>query len=711
MTECEYKVTGMSCAGCAARVEKSVAALPGVAAVMVSLPTASMVVRGEGVESEAVVAAVRRLGFGAEAVAADAAPEPTAAVQAAAGARRALGSLLLALPLVAVHLAYHGQLIGAWLQLALVLPIVWLNRAFFIKGVKALWHGGPSMDTLVALGSGVALADGAVNLAMGTPGEVYFESAGMILAFVSVGKWLEGRATQRTGRAVEKLAALLPATATLLRNGSEAEVPTESLHAGDLVLVRPGERIPVDGAVVQGVSCVDEAALTGESMPVDKSAGAEVYAGTVNGEGALRVRVTRSRADYALSAVIRLVRKAAAEKAPMARLADRLAAVFVPLVLALACGTAVVWGMVGDWDFALTRAVAVLVISCPCALGLATPVAIMAGAGRGAEWGVLFRSGRALEAAGRADCVVLDKTGTLTVGKPVLTDVLPAPQVSRDELLAVAAAVETDANHPLAAAIRREASDVPYAGGHIQVPGRGVRARVQGVECAVGNAALMRELGVAVEEAEGVSAQGKTLLYVARGGAWMGTLALADAPRPTAAAAVRALGAAGLRVLMLTGDHLPTAQAIAADLGVREVHADALPADKANLVRSLQSRGEHVAMVGDGINDAPALVSADVGIAIGAGTDVAMESAGIVLMRSDPMDIVRAVALSRAIVRKIRQNLFLALVYNVLAIPLAAGVFYPICGLLLPPVAAAAAMGMSSISVVLNALRLRKFTC
>lgn len=703
-----FNVTGMSCAGCAARVEKCVAALPGVSAVQVNLLAKSMKVSCEGCEAEVIAAAVRRIGFGAEEVQPEeAAPEPPTAESERLGRRAAL-SVLLLLPLVVVHFAVHGEA-STWAQLALALPIVWLNRAFFIKGMVALRHGGPGMDTLVALGAGVAMADGLVHLVAGTPGAVFFESAGMILAFVSIGKWLEARATQRTGRSLEKLSGLLPTVATLVRQGEELSVPAESLKRGDVVLVRPGERVPADGQVVQGESAVDEAALTGESMPVPKTAGAAVYAGTVNQHGALRVRVACARAEYALSGVIRLVRAAAADKAPVARLADRMAAVFVPLVLVLACLTAAVWVAVGSgWDFALARAVAVLVISCPCALGLATPVAIMVGAGRGAEWGILYRSGAALEAAGRATCVVLDKTGTLTCGEPRVTDVLPG-SISREELLQVAAALEADANHPLAKAIRREAPAPMYASGHTYLPGRGVRAMVQGELCAAGNAAYMRELGVQVSEQPQLMEEGKTLVHFARGGQWLGTLGIADAPRPSAAAAVRALRDMGMRVLMLTGDHERTARAIAAEVGVDEVHAEMLPADKEALVRRLQSEGAAVAMVGDGINDAPALTRADVGIAIGAGTDIAIESADIILMHSEPADIARAVALSRAALRSIRRNLFLASVYNILAIPLAAGVLYSTCGLLLPPGVAAAAMGLSSVCVVTNSLRLRRF--
>lgn len=707
MKEQIYSVSGMSCAGCAARVERTVAALPGVIAVQVNLLAKSMRVCGEGVEDSAVQAAVRRIGFAAEPERAEVEPQKTGPRLG----RRAAVSLLLLVPLVVAHVAlHHGPAWGAWVQLLLVLPIVWLNRSFFVRGIAALRHGGPGMDTLVALGAGVALVDGVVQVLLGSGGTLFFESAGMILAFVSIGKWLESCATQRTGRALEQLAALLPATATLLRGGKEVQVPAEWLAVGDEVLVRPGECVPADGTVVQGDSAVNEAALTGESMPVTKEVGDQVYAGTVNQHGALHIKVACARADYALSGVIRLVRRAAGDKAPVARLADRLAAVFVPLVLVLGCTTALAWWAAGaSWDFAMARAVAVLVISCPCALGLATPVAIMVGAGRGAEWGILFRSGAALETTGRCTCAVLDKTGTLTLGEPRVTDVLPR-EGSADELLQLAAALEADANHPLAKALRQTGvTPLEPVCGHVYRAGRGVQAQVQGCACAAGNAAFMHELGVEVQEDAALMAEGKTLIFIARSGRWVGALAIADAPRPTAAEAVQELGAQGVRVLMMTGDHADTAHAIAARVGVAEVHAGALPADKEALVHDLQRQGQRVAMVGDGINDAPALARADVGIAIGAGADIAIESADVILMHSDPRDIARAMALSRATLRKIRQNLFLALIYNMLAIPLAAGVFYPVCGLLLPPGVAAAAMGLSSVCVVVNALSLRRF--
>lgn len=704
MQERDFIVTGMSCTACAVRVEKAARSVPGVVEVQVNLVTGQMhVVSTEESTVQDIIHAVQNYGFGAE-------EKKSAAVQSKPGGRRGWAvalSVLLLIPLVVLHHVVHG---AEWAQAALALGIAGLNYRFFTRGVRTLAEGDPGMDALVAMGSGVALADGLVQLCGGGSGAMFLESAGMILTFVSVGKWLEARATRRTGQAVEKLSRLLPEVATVVREGDQVQVPTAQLQVGDCLLVRPGDRIPADGTVLRGVSATDESALTGESMPVEKRKGKDVYAGTVNMQGALYVRVTQRQEESALSGVIRLVSNAAAQKAPMARLADRVARVFVPAVVAAAGVTAAVWWACGaGWDVALARAVAVLVVSCPCALGLATPVAIMVGAGKGAEWGILFRSGEALEAAGRTSCVALDKTGTLTRGEPSITDVQPHG-CSREELLGLAVALESGANHPLARAVVTCAAPSTEAVADLQyIPGRGVRGTVQGDPCAVGNAALMHELGAEAQDPAELVEQGKTVLHVARGKQWLGYLAVADAPRESAPRAVAELRRMGLRILMVTGDNVATARAIGVRVGVQEVHASALPQDKEGVVRTLQAQGERVAMVGDGINDAPALIRAEVGIAIGAGTDIAIESAGIILMHSDPMDIPRALQLSQAILDKIRQNLFWAFIYNVLMIPLAAGVFYPVFGWLLPPAAAAVAMGLSSLCVVTNALRLRNF--
>ena len=707
--EQNFKITGMSCTGCAARVEKAARSVAGVQEAQVNLVAGSLrVVCSSGTDAREIVSAVRRIGFGAEHLAAS---TPPPARESAAAGWRVLISVLLLIPLVVLHHGGYGLL---WVQLVLAVGIAGVNYRFFTRGVSSLLQGEPGMDALVSMGAGVALIDSALHLFVGAEGAdaMYPETAGMILTFISVGKWLEARATHRTGRAVEKLSQLLPSESTrLTSSGAEERVPTNSLRVGDLVLVRPGERMPVDGEVEQGSSAVDESTLTGESMPVEKTIGSRVYAGTLNADGVLRVRTLKVGEDSALSGVIRLVRDAASHKAPVARLADKVAGIFVPAVVGVACITAAVWGALGyGWELALARAVAVLVISCPCALGLATPVAIMVGAGIGAGKGILFRSGEALEAAGRATCVALDKTGTLTHGEPKITDVLPREGVSRDELLQLAADLEQGANHPLARAVA-EVAPIPNAAAEQlrTLPGRGVQGKIGGVFCAAGNARLMEELHVALPAEDGAQCIGKTLLHIARGGEWIGCLAASDAPRSTAAMAVRVLHDAGMRVLMLTGDNERTAQTVASAVGITEVHAALLPQEKEELVRELGEEGARVAMVGDGINDAPALTRASVGIAIGAGADVAVESAGIILMHSDPMDIARAVLLSRAILRKIRQNLFLAFIYNVIAIPLAAGALFPVCGVLLPPATAAAAMGLSSLCVVGNALLLRRF--
>ncbi len=704
MPEQVFHVTGMSCAACAARVEQAAKKVPGVELVEVNLITSELrVKRADDGDPQEIIRAVTSYGYGAE--------EKKSASQSVDGAGDkgkkgwvAAATLVLLVPLVVLHRLNDAT---GWTEVCLALGIAALNYGYFTRGVRSLLDGAPGMDALVATGSGTALIAGITHVSSG--GTMFLESAGMILAFVSVGKWLESRATRRTGHAVDKLRKLLPNTAAVLRDGQPVQIPTVELRVGDILSVRPGDRIAVDGTVLQGISSVNEAALTGESMPVDKRVGSEVFAGTVNLHGALCVRVSRPQELSSLSEVIRLVSDAAAEKPPVARLADRIARIFVPAVIGLACVTAAVWTLCGaTWDEAVARAVAVLVISCPCALGLATPVAIMVGAGMGAERGVLFRSGTAPEAAGRATCIALDKTGTLTLGSPQLTDVLPHG-CSREELLGVAVALEFDANHPLARAVVAcgvppidRVSDLRY------LPGHGVRAVLGDTPCAIGNADLMRESGIAVQDPRDLLTQGKTVLHVARGSRWLGCLAVADAPRENAADAVRALQKAGLRTLMITGDNAVTAQCIADRVGITEVHASAMPSDKELLVQTLQSEGERVIMVGDGVNDAPALSRADVGMAIGTGTDIAVECAGIILMHSNPTDIPYAILLCRATLKKIKQNLFLAFIYNVLAIPLAAGIYFPFLGRQLPPALAAAAMGLSSLCVVLNALSLRR---
>ena len=712
--EQRFCVSGMSCSACSARVERAVGQLSGVRQVQVNLLTGSMLVRyGAEQTEQSIIHAVEAVGYGAR-VAQGKQRSVNTTDKSHALKQRFLLSLLLLLPLVAVHHAWHGEVSGI-VQCLLCLPILWLNRHFFINGVKSALKGGANMDTLVALGATAAMVDGLVNFCLHHRGSFYFESAGMILTLITLGKWLESRATGRTGAALKKLLALLPQNATVLKNGEPHSVPADAVQVGDTVLVRAGDRVPVDGTVTEGASAVDESALTGESLPAEKYAGCCVYAGSINRNGVLHVRADKTRAQSSLSHIIDLVEQASSGKAPIARIADRISAVFVPIVVGIAVLTAAAWVLAGaEISFAVSCAIAVLVISCPCALGLATPVAIMVGMGKEAERGILFRSGEALESLSRATHMLLDKTGTITTGKACVTDVLPAPGHSEAELLQLAATLEAAGNHPLAEAISagcRAYTPQPTTE-HSYLPGRGICARVGGILCAAGNEQLMQQCGISPDTAATtrLAEAGKTPIYIARGAECLGILAVADPPQPQSHAAVAALQQAGLRVCMLTGDNSRTAQAIARQVGIDDVHAELLPQDKEQHVRRLQEAGHKVAMVGDGINDAPALTRADAGIAIGAGTDIAMESAGIILVRSVLTDAVAALQLSRAVVRNIRQNFFWALLYNCLAIPLAAGAFYPLFGLQLHPAVAAAAMGMSSFCVVTNALRLRHFT-
>ena len=710
-----FQVTGMSCAACSARVEQAVCRLEGARAVQVNLLTRSMALEAEdGLSEESIIAAVTAAGYGASPATGEAVADSSRADEARAIRHRLLGSLVFLLPLVLV--CHLGE--GLWAKLlcwALVLPIAVLNRAFFRRGVKGLLTGAPNMDTLIALGATAAMVSGAADGILMHGGMAYVESAGMILTLITLGKWLEARATGETGSALRELRALLPDRACVLRGEQWMEIAASELALGDVLLVRPGDRVAADGEVLEGVSSMDESAFTGESLPVSKSVGSKVFAGMVNGNGTLRVRVEKRRGDCALAGIIELVGEAAASKAPIARLADRVSGVFVPCVLLLAALTMAVWRCCGaDWETAVGFAIAVLVISCPCALGLATPVAIMAGAGRGAKRGLLFRNGSVLESARRVDTVLLDKTGTVTEGKPVVTDILPAAGETEVSLLALAAGLETGSNHPLAGAItaaaqQRGAACLVAEDLHYHA-GRGVSALLGGIPCAAGNALFMQELGVAADEglAERLAAQGKTPLFFARGGVGVGVIAVADPVRASSAAAVKALRAEGLRVLMVTGDNARTAATVAAQAGIDEVVSGALPQDKAAKVHELQAAGHCVAVVGDGINDAPALTAADVGMAIGAGTDAALESADIILLRNELTDVVAVLRLSRAVIRTIRQNLFWAFFYNALAIPLAAGVYVPLFGWQLSPPVAAAAMSLSSFCVVTNALRLRR---
>ncbi len=762
----KFEVGGMTCAACQAHVDKAVRGVAGVSDVTVNLLSGSMTVDyDEGsVSAEDICRAVDRAGYsaasedagasapsGAASVSASRAAlkSPTAKLEATADAmrRRLVVSIVFLVPLFylgmghmlgwpvpAVFADHTHSMTLALTELLLLIPIVFENRAYFTNGFKSLWHRAPTMDALIAIGASASigwslfamfvmadqLAAADVHAAMMTAMDnLYLESAGTILTLVTVGKYLETRSKAKTGGALEKLIDLAPKTAHVVdADGTEREVAAEALQPGDVIRVRPGESLPVDGVVVDGASAVDESALTGESIPVEKRAGDAVSAATINRTGTFTFRATRVGADTSLAKIVQLVEDANATKPPIARLADKVAGVFVPAVIGIAFVTFVIWlALSGSVTEAITSAVAVLVISCPCALGLATPVAIMVGTGRGAEMGILFKSAEALETLRGVDVVVLDKTGTITQGKPAVTDVVPEEGVSEKALLKLAATLEAGSEHPLAEAVMALAGErgiVPReVSDFAAVPGKGVTAREGANVVAAGNARLMAELGVEVDEArlEAFAREGKTPLMFAKNGRLVGTIAVADQVKPSSADAIAALRGLGVRAIMLTGDNLTTARAIArgVGLGEDEVIAEVLPADKERHVRELQEAGHTVAMVGDGINDSPALARADVGLAIGAGADIAKEGADVVLMHSDLLDVARAIELSRAVIRNIKQDLFWALCYNACGIPLAAGVFYPLLGWQLSPMFGAAAMSLSSVCVVTNALRLTRF--
>ena len=744
----QYSVTGMSCAACSARVEKAVSALPGVTACSVSLLTNSMGVEGTATAQE-IIAAVENAGYGA----APKGATPAAAASAAEDAlidretpvlkRRLLASMGF---LVVLMYFSMGHMMWGWpvpaffaenhvamglVQLLLSAIVMVINQKFFINGFKGLLHRAPTMDTLVAMGSMASFVystyalfamtgaqmRGDAEAVMGYMHEFYFESAAMILTLITVGKMLEARSKGRTTDALKSLMKLAPKTATVVRNGAEVEVSIDQVNKGDVFVVRPGENIPVDGTVLEGSSAVNEAALTGESIPVDKAPGDHVSAATVNQSGFLRCEATRVGEDTTLAQIIQMVSDAAATKAPIAKIADRVSGVFVPVVITIAVITTLMWLLVGQTiGFALARGISVLVISCPCALGLATPVAIMVGNGMGAKNGILFKTAVSLEEAGKVQIVALDKTGTITRGEPRVTDLIPADGVSAAELLRLALALEQKSEHPLARAILHYAEERSVETEEVAefraMPGNGLTAVLEGKTLCGGNlkfistraavpAALQRK-------AEELAAQGKTPLFFAADGALAGIIAVADVIKEDSAQAVRELQNMGIRVVMLTGDNERTARAIGQQAGVDEVIAGVLPEGKEAVIRKLRNNGK-VAMVGDGINDAPALTRADIGIAIGAGTDVAIDAADVVLMKSGLSDVSAAIRLSRATLRTIHQNLFWAFFYNVVGIPLAAGVWIPLLGWQLNPMFGAAAMSLSSFCVVTNALRLNLF--
>ena len=733
MTE-KFVVTGMTCA---AHVEKAANSLDGVDSAAVNLMLGTLVCSYDvdRVSPQAIITAVEAAGYGA-APADDAKRDIRREQEESARAmgRRLLWSVVCLVPLFYLSMGHmmglpvpgfmHRQpLLAAVVQLALCLPILILNRAYFTVGFSRLFKGSPNMDSLVALGAAAGLVYSLIEMGLLAAGQVtgmpdlYFESAGMILALVTVGKYLEERSKGKTTGAITALLALAPDVAVVRRNGTEVTVATGQIKAGETVIVRQGGRIPVDGTVTRGSGAVDESALTGESMPVEKIPGSKAVSATVLTGGYLEMTADRVGADTTLSQIVRLMEQAASSKAPISRLADRISAVFVPVVISIAVLAAILWAAVGGMGvrFCLSIGIAVLVISCPCALGLATPVAITVATGKAAEKGILIKSAASLELLGRVNTVVLDKTGTVTEGKPQVTDVLCVPGVTEEELLCAAASLEKPSGHPLADAIVQEAArrSIPLCGvsDFTTVSGGGVQAVLDGKTLYAGNDRYMDLIGAGVSvlrsAAEALAAQGKTPLYFAEEHRLLGVVAVADVVKPDSAAAIAALRRGGCEVVLLTGDNQRTAEAIARQVGVDRVIAQVLPQDKARCIQELQKEGRLVAMVGDGVNDAPALVTADVGLAIGAGTDVAIESADVVLMRSSLMDIVDAAALSRAALRNIRQNLFWAFFYNAIGIPVAAGVLYPAFQITLNPMIAAAAMSLSSVCVVSNALRLR----
>lgn len=759
-----YQVTGMSCSACSSRVEKAVSKLEGIEKASVNLLTNSMQVDYDEtvLTSQAIIDAVVDAGYGAslaggqagtKGASPQASPANTAEQEVRQMKRRLLWSIVFLIP--TVYIAMHHMLAAhlgipvpsaisavfdgpenaisfAFAQFLLILPIMYLNRKYYINGFSNLLRGAPNMDSLVGMGSMASAAFGAFAIfrmgwGMGHgdwalvqtySANLYFESAGMIVTLITVGKYLETRAKGKTSAAIEKLMKLAPKEATVLRGGIETVIPVEDLAVGDEIVVRPGERIPADGIVSQGTTSIDESAITGESIPVEKQVGDKVTSATINTSGYIHVTAQRVGDDTTISQIIRLVDEASASKAPIAKIADAVAGIFVPAVITLAVAVTALWyfAMGADLEFAFSIGISILVISCPCALGLATPVAIMVGTGKGAENGILIKSGEALERAHAVDTVVMDKTGTITEGKPRVTD-MQALTCSETELLALAAGMEQGSEHPLAEAIvacGKERGVAPKAVSDFRaVFGKGVIASADGKTYYAGNAALMAEQGISIgsytDRLDALADQGKTPLIFADNSGVIGIIAVADVEKATSAEAISRFAAMGIDVVMLTGDNARTAEAIRKRLGIPKVIAGVLPQDKERHIAELQAQGRTVAMIGDGVNDAPALAKADVGIAIGAGTDVAIESADAVLMRSDLLDAVSAVRLSKAVIKNIKENLFWAFFYNVIAIPLAAGLFYPAYGLKLNPMIGAAAMSLSSVCVVMNALRLRFF--
>ena len=744
----KYKVTGMTCSACSSRVEKCVGKLDGVNTVSVNLLTNSMQIDFDEskLTEEKIADSVTQAGYGMEIPTGKSEKkeekEDIVEKNIENMKKRTIWSFIFLIPLMYVAMGHMAGLPQpsflrgdanavsfALTQLLLCIPVLYINRAYFERGFRSLIHGAPNMDTLISVGSGASLIYGIfaiyrMGYGLGTQNmelvhrylhDLYFESAVMILALINIGKYLEARSKGKTSEAIQKLMDLAPKTALVERNGQVVEIAAEDMLTGDILQVKPGSSIPADGVVIEGRTSVDEAAITGESMPVEKKEGDTVTAATLNKTGFIRMRAARVGQDTTFSQIIRLVEEASSSKAPIARMADKIAGIFVPTVMGIALLTGIVWLLMGaEFEFALSCAIAVLVISCPCALGLATPVAIMVGTGKGAENGILIKSGEALEITHNVQSVVLDKTGTITEGKPVVTDIISFG-MSENKILEISAALEKKSEHPLAEAVLLKAKgmELPNAENFAAIPGKGITAKIQGNIYYAGNQKLMQEQGISCEKAlssmEKLSKEGKTPLILADEKQVFGIIGVADVVKPTSAKAIQELKKLGIQVIMLTGDNARTAKAIQKQLDIDTVIAEVLPQDKEREISRLQEEGKTVAMVGDGLNDAPALARADVGIAIGAGTDVAIESADIVLMKNDLQDVATAIELSKAVIRNIKENLFWAFFYNVCGIPLAAGVLYPVFGLKLSPMFGAAAMSLSSLFVVSNALRLRFF--
>ena len=752
----QFDITGMTCSACSARVEKSVAKLDGVQEVAVNLLKNSMVASYDEtiLNTDQIVQAVVKSGYGAF-------PKAENKVQTKSGTqapakdiakeeyqnmkRRLIISMVFAIPLFYISMGHMmgwplpGFLLGmenamsfAFTQFLLLLPVVFVNFKYYRMGYKTLFHGAPNMDSLIAIGSsaaivygiyaiykiGYGLGHGDMAVVHSFTMDLYFESAGMILALITLGKFFEARAKGKTSDAITKLMNLAPKTATVLRNGREQEIPVEEVALGEILIVKAGESIPVDGILTEGSSSIDESALTGESIPVEKQAGDKVIGATINKSGYFKMQATKVGDDTTLAQIVRLVDEATSSKAPIAKLADKVSGIFVPVVILIAVAATVCWLIAGQsFEFALSIGISILVISCPCALGLATPTAIMVGTGKGAANGILLKSAEALETAHGIDTVVLDKTGTITKGQPAVTDMAAVNGTDETGLLQVAASLEKLSEHPLAEAIVSEAEsrNIPFllVKNFRQIPGQGIIGEIDGQKCYAGNRRMLEENhiegGKLMALGDEMANEGKTPLFFARGNQLMGAIGVADVVKPTSKQAIDELKQMGIETIMLTGDNARTAEAIKRQVGVSLVVAEVMPQDKEREVRTLQDAGKRVAMVGDGINDAPALARADVGIAIGAGTDVAIESADIVLMKSDLLDAVTAIQLSKAVIRNIKENLFWAFFYNVIGIPVAAGIFFTAFGWKLSPMIGAFAMSFSSVFVVSNALRLRFF--